>query len=779
MKKIFTILSIVLLGAISCTKSSFETPKPEETGLVEVNMSMTLPTWLMASTKASDMAHKPNIDDIRIAMFGTSGYPQAYTKATLTGTQPTENGTTYTFTVLLPVYEGEAHIHVIANGPDSILFDGWPENKLMTKMTTTGGVGAYWARIVLEDGVQAKWTGNGTMQTYETTGNFVPTDATSAKFQDITLIRNFAEVALTEVNGLTDVTYTLVNVPTSGSIAPIFSDSVKSEPKSATDTLYYADYLDTYATGYQYNTSTEKMEEISGSAVYDGYMVDETINKDLPADGALPYSISNPAFTYERTVATQDATCLLIRGKYTDNKYYYYRLDLLGQTAPLALYRNYQYQVRIGRLGGKGYTTPDEAMKHNSSDNVSALVEAKTLTDISDGASRLYVEYIEKNFVAGGSQTFWVKYEPSADGEVDNTSVTITDVKGDAITSAGVTKGTASGDYQFFNFTLNGQGSADKVSTFTVKASNGKTGDYASTLTRVVTVRVVKTMTMTPTLDHAEIEGGKDKNVVLSIALSDTLQSSMFPLEFYIEDTNHTLNPTGSDGAGHEITVPVKVDKSIVDKTSNSFYFIRTVNWSEYEPMRDAYKAGNTGAIVFQTEFKTLVDDSATDIYVANEYFTTANTSLTNTAGTVRKTGSFPFTPSMFSTTDRTETSPDGHVTVTFSSVTNAGATATYIQLANTNTQPTATFSTDVATTKVTRVLMNFTSDNNARGEINVTTGGGSVSGRNQNSPYTRYWPATGTGSSNNLVLRFTRYNNNNYNHHRFTTITVEYEYYE
>ena len=775
MKKIFTILSIVLLGAISCTKSSFETPKPEETGLVEVNMSMTLPTWLMASTKASDMAHKPNIDDIRVAMFGTSGYPQAYTKATLTGTQPTENGTTYTFTVLLPVYEGEAHIHVIANGPDSILYDGWPENKLMTKMTTTGGVGAYWARIVLEDGVQAKWTGNGTMQTYETTGNFVPTDATSAKFQNITLIRNFAEVALTEVNGLTDVTYTLVNVPTSGSVAPIFSDSVKSEPKSATDTttLYYADYLDTYATGYQYNTSTEKMEEISGSAVYDGYMVDESINKALPADGALPYSISNPAFTYERTVATRDATCLLIRGRYTDNKYYYYRLDLLGQTAPLALYRNYQYQVRIGRLGGKGYTTPDEAMKHNSSDNVSALVEAKTLTDISDGASRLYVEYIEKNFVAGGPQTFWVKYEPSADGEVNNTSVTITDVKCDAITSAGVTKGTASGDYQFFNFTLNGQGAADKVSTFTVKASNGKTGDYASTLTRVVTVRVVKTMTMTPTLNHAEIEGGKDKNVVLSIALSDTLQSSMFPLEFYIEDTNHTLNPTGSDGAGHEITVPVKVDKSIVDKTSNSFYFIRTVNWSEYEPMRDAYKAGNTGAIVFQTEFKTLVDDSATDIYVANEYFTTANTSLTNTAGTVRKTGSFTFTPSMFSTTDRTETSTDGHVTVTFSSVTYAGATASYIQLANNNTQPTATFSTDASKTKVLKVTVNY---DNCNGSVTTNAAGGV-----DYDTESAIWPGNGTQATNNLVLTFTRgYNNYNYNrYHYITSIVVEYEYYE
>ena len=111
------------------------------------------------------MAHKPDIDNIRVAVFGTSGYPQAYTKATLTGATPTENNTTYTFTVLLPVYEGEAHVHIIANGDSSITYENQTEHTIMSKMTSTGGVGAYWARIILKDGILAKWTGNGTMQT--------------------------------------------------------------------------------------------------------------------------------------------------------------------------------------------------------------------------------------------------------------------------------------------------------------------------------------------------------------------------------------------------------------------------------------------------------------------------------------------------------------------------------------------------------------------------------------------------------------------------------------
>jgi len=795
MKKIFTILSIVLLGAISCTKSNLETPSPvaEDSGLVEVNMTMTLPNWLMAETKAGGvMAHKPDIDNIRVAMFGTSGYPQAYTKATLTGTAPTENNTTYTFTVLLPVYEGEAHVHIIANGPDSILYDGWPENKLMAKMTTEGGVGAYWARIVLEDGLLAQWTGNGTMQTNDN-HNFVPTEETAAKFRNITLIRNFAEVRLVEINGLTDVTYTLVNVPTSGSVAPIFGDSVRSEPKSATDTttLYYADYLDDYA-AYKYNTTSEKMEK--GSTAYDGYMVNQTIDSSLPASGAaLPAVVNDsiPAFVYERTVATENTTALLIRGKYSDNNYYYYRLDLLGATQPLALYRNYQYRIRIGRLGNKGYSSPTEAMKHNSSDNISAMVEAKTLTDISDGAARLYVEFIEKNYVSSGQKEFWVKYVPdvsdkNTDGseKVDNSKVVIKDLKGNAITSA-ITAGRTAGDYQYYTFTTDGQGTSDKVSTFVVEANNGKTGDFASKLTRTVTVRVVKSINTTLTMNPEDVSNVAGAKTILNIALSDTLQSSMFPLEIYIEDTNHTLNPTGTDGAGNALTVPVKIGKSLKDNTTNSFYFVRTVNWSEYEPMRDAYKAGNTGAIVFHTEFKTLVDESETMVYVDNEYFSVDSVKLTTHEAT-RYTDSFTFYPSMFATAsggnpaDLTETSTDGHVTLTFSRI--ASVTDNYVQLVNGNNTATATFSTDASKTKVTRVSMNFTSYDNSRGNITASTGGG-VSNAVETSPYTRRWPATGTASSNNLVLTFTRASEWDwgwtYYYHYITSITVEYEYYE
>jgi hypothetical protein len=367
---------------------------------------------------------------------------------------------------------------------------------------------------------------------------------------------------------------------------------------------------------------------------------------------------------------------------------------------------------------------------------------------------------------------------------VDNSKVVIKDLKGNAITSA-ITAGRTAGDYQYYTFTTDGQGTSDKVSTFVVEANNGKTGDFASKLTRTVTVRVVKSINTTLTMNPEDVSNVAGAKTILNIALSDTLQSSMFPLEIYIEDTNHTLNPTGTDGAGNALTVPVKIGKSLKDNTTNSFYFVRTVNWSEYEPMRDAYKAGNTGAIVFHTEFKTLVDESETMVYVDNEYFSVDSVKLTTHEAT-RYTDSFTFYPSMFATAsggnpaDLTETSTDGHVTLTFSRI--ASVTDNYVQLVNGNNTATATFSTDASKTKVTRVSMNFTSYDNSRGNITASTGGG-VSNAVETSPYTRRWPATGTASSNNLVLTFTRASEWDwgwtYYYHYITSITVEYEYYE
>ena len=632
MKKAIYILSALLLGLVSCNKAELETPEVkkevEPTGLVAITMKAEIPL-LQAYTRAlGDFSDTPSIKDIHVAVFGTSGYPQAYTIAepvdadgNASSDYATQNGTTYYFKVLLPVYEGEAHVHIIANGPASIPFVDQDEDSIMATMRSESPVGAYWARIIMPDGILTQLDDNGIMQT-DDEGNYIPSDGTAHLFEDLVLVRNFAEIRLLiddTVTNLSDISWTLVNTPVSGSVAPMADGFVD-------------DFKD-----YTYNATTGKM--VNGTKVYDGFIFDDydeenkPVDFSQPADADITSSVSDLNFMYERPhPGSEKATCLLLKGKYTaegqsqDSYYTYYRIDLMDEAVGgyFPIYRNYRYQVRIHKVGNRGAKTIAEAMNRDSGGNVSLSTEAQKLTDISDGVSRLYVEYVEKTFTSGGKKGLWVRYVPDVTtGTVDNTkiSISIKDQGTALVEGATIKKLPTSSDTDtyFYEFELNEQSeTTDLISVLQIKTDNGVEGDDNSTLYRDITLRVIKKMDMTLTLVPKKVEG-QGSVTVLNIGLPDGLPSSMFPLEIYIEDINHTIYSTGYDGDGNEITVPVKSDKSIVDGTTNSFYFIRTVNESEY--LNDH---------TISTQFKTNKDASATTIYVANEYFKTQSINLLN-----------------------------------------------------------------------------------------------------------------------------------------------------
>lgn len=635
MKKTIYLLFTLLFVLASCvqelTPNDLRT-RAEETGLVEVKMELTIPSvQIQALTKANEFSHKPQIDYIRVAVFGTSGYPQAYNYAEPVGTYASENGVKYEFKVLLPIYEGEAHVHIIANGDETIPFvnensDDMDEESIMTAMHTKNNVGAFWARVILPDGILPKLNDYGIYQTDGNSGNFIPSDETQAAFEDLVLIRNFAEVTLTlgeGVNNLNDISWQLVNVPTKGSVAPM---------SSSYDQIFVDDYK-----AYEYDTASGRMK--NGTKTYSGYTFsDDPMDYTFPTskDVELGNELGDSGFLYERVMPADKATCVLVRGKFgNDNYYTYYRLDLTNESVGgyFPIYRNYKYQMNIRKVNNRGAKTPTEAMNRDSGGNVSQSTEARKLTDISDGVSRLYVEYVEKNFTSGGKKGLWVYYKPDVANHpdlIDNSSITVTvktPEQGDPspalvettpTTLTPTAESSQTGKY-YYEFNLNEQDeNNDLVSILKITANNGGTGDELSTMYRDITLRVMHKMDMTLTLVPKQV-AGQGSSTVLNIGLPDGLPSSMFPLEIYIEDINHTIYSTGFDGDGNEIIVPVKSDKSIVDGTTNSFYFIRTVN-------EDEYQANHT----ITTQFKTNKDASATTIYVANEYFKTKSVNLLN-----------------------------------------------------------------------------------------------------------------------------------------------------
>ena len=89
MKRLLYIASILFFGAVACTKEpellENNNTASENSGLVAVTMKLAVPTELTASTRATEAnvrAENPKIESIRVAVFGTSGYPQAYALAT-------------------------------------------------------------------------------------------------------------------------------------------------------------------------------------------------------------------------------------------------------------------------------------------------------------------------------------------------------------------------------------------------------------------------------------------------------------------------------------------------------------------------------------------------------------------------------------------------------------------------------------------------------------------------------------------------------------------------
>ncbi len=694
MKRLLYIASILFFGAVACTKEpellENNNTASENSGLVAVTMKLAVPTELTASTRATEAnvrAENPKIESIRVAVFGTSGYPQAYALATPVS-KTTQAGKTvyvdsedyaktnyrgpadiYYFKVLLPVYEGEAHVHIIANGDSSIPFDSVAdEHSIMGHMESTEDVGAYWARVVLPDGILTQLDENGILQT-DDEGNYIPSDETAALFEDLVLVRNFAEVSLNIFDGarISDVSWALVNTPVSGSIAPVSMTGTRPKP-GTTQPVFYAEYVDDYK-NYIFYKKNAKMVLTDGEPVYDavktdsltnllktynGYMVSPALNtlpEDVEDDDIEWTDASKPLYTYERVDPKMtNPTFILMKAKFgTETDYTYYRVDLMDEDVGgyYPIYRNYKYEIDVPYVGNHGASTPAEAIIRNSGGNMSMSAETKTLTDVSDGKSRLFVEFVEKTYTTGGQKSFWVYYVPDVtdvdeDGNaiVNNESIKVT-VKdmGDnpALANANISS-REDGGMKFYTVTLKGQNdSLDLESVLQVKATNGLDGSDRSTLYRDVTLRVMKKMDMDLSLVPNELASGMNRTTVLHIALKDTLQESMFPLEFYIEDSNRTLNPTGKDGAGKTIAVPVKIGPSLYNTADqHSYYYIRTVNWDEYKPMRDAWVAAHNagtsvdGIIDFTTEFKTVETASATTVYVDNEYFNMDSVELEN-----------------------------------------------------------------------------------------------------------------------------------------------------
>ena len=135
-------------------------------------------------------------------------------------------------------------------------------------------------------------------------------------------------------------------------------------------------------------------------------------------------------------------------------------------------------------------------------------------------------------------------------------------------------------------------------------------GDAAHTLQRTVNYIVQSKRTMVVSLVPSQVPNAAGSEFDVNISLPAGLSKSIFPLEFLIESGSLSVNPSNDQ-------MPVRTGATLIDNSGrSSFYFVKTFDYSDYNP--------ESGALNTVTcHFKTIKAEAQTHIYAANSYFET------------------------------------------------------------------------------------------------------------------------------------------------------------
>ena len=688
---LYILLFAALASACAREELASETTGPGKNlpeGLtVPVIMHFDQPVTLYAETKATagmEWGVDPRISSIHVAVFGWGGYLQDYLTAEpcdasgnpvsgyATANSEATGPVTNYFLVRLPVNtDGRRSCHIIANGPDNVEFAY--DTDLMKTLSTKDGNGGYWQWVYLPDGILPERDPAGEFVT-DLAGNLKPSDAVKTAFSNISLIRNFASVTVEVAAACENFQiqgWTICYMPAEGTFAPYSS---AWETNNVIDGRGYG-WLGDYATNWTYNTATAKVSRTSPDIIYDGFPTDPIIETKVPqntsAFNAAGVAVASGAtkFVYERSVTSESNPFLLIAAKYvaevqdpapdyytsqmTSAPVYYYRMDISKDGEYVPFYRNYSYKITISGASVEGYNSPAIAAKHNSSDSFSLSLDTATLSDVSDGLTRLTTDKAAYSYTydAGeATKSFgydFVRISDSAHlNTVDNVTVTVT---GNAIKSSPAITWGASGSKGEITYTLQ-EPDGDEILTSTIKIMGvikDGSSNVISRLVRNVTVVVFNKMHVNPKFVPNIIAPQKGEETTLIIPLYKDLPWTLFPMQIKIEDTNKTLNP--SEGTN----LPVRVGPFKTGEKS-TFYYVYTLNYSDYEALNEDAKASGKAEVEVSIPMTTILDVNATTARIGNDYFEgvptatlqndTENIITPNTATIAAGTTSFNFT---------------------------------------------------------------------------------------------------------------------------------------
>ena len=611
MKKIINILTLLtLVAAVSCNEKELLLTD-NNPGYVTFEMNVKVPETVVVTK--GDCNNNPIIDHIYVATFGRNQYLNEYVKAIPVGSYATQNETVYQMKVTLLATSSPRHIHVIANGPESLDYQT-KDTDLMLQMSTTYDSndvpqGAYWQYFYLSGGTAV--LGND--------GNWTASEPATRAFNNIILIRNFARITVKNLASNFVVTgFHVFRTENAGSIAMPTSNAGGQ------------DFVET-ALYTSVPSGTSPITYIKNTIEYAGYTPEGVTLHDESATTAVTWlapstsDSKNYQFVYEsiKTPSSHNEPFIILQGHLsseTGDKYYKMELiDADGNDFPIL--RNLDYTITIESVAAEIIGATDPSLAQTCNGSISTAVSSD-LSQLSDGYSSLAVLYTDKSFVNTGSTskpvTFMYLFDPKIDD--DDATVTIETIRyegaGHAIDGANgnswytVTDGTNGWKNVTFSVYPSSNYTKEAVTVFKVTGHSRVTeGGAVQSLFRYVTVHLLSMQDfISPSVDVEDV--AKDSDVTITFTLPNNLPISLFPLEISVDDTMQSLNPKGTD-------MPLVLDGD------GEYHFVKTVSWDEYSLSKDV-----TCEMVF------IEAVTSTKISIDSEFFNGLETGAITAAGT-------------------------------------------------------------------------------------------------------------------------------------------------
>lgn len=413
-KRLTTYIAVAASLALgACSEETLRPDVPDAGGGEGVRVSIAIPdmprlaTRAFGDTPAADL--KLTVFEFEMGSDPTNTFlTKIYQAETLTQTNVT-NGATVDFRINdLLMTESPRVLHFVV-APQHLDARYASEAVVFSNLSVRDNSQAYWGRVEFPNGY-------GTVDK-----DMKPqlTDEAKQKLTGVNVLRNFAkvsvEVATVATSNFQLTGFELVNVPTSGTVAP-YNSGRQEFPQMFDDAGKMLGYLAVAGNG-------------SGQQGYSGIMPANCGFRNLEenfspvVDGVRPAWSTRDAYLYEHPFESTRRTYVILQGNYrpttTDAwQTCYYKIDLVrlneesGMTEYYDILRNYDFHINVTGVSAPGASTASEAISGVSYNNISADVDARDMLQISDGANIVEVSKTNIIFTNTTPVEFLYRYSP-------------------------------------------------------------------------------------------------------------------------------------------------------------------------------------------------------------------------------------------------------------------------------------------------------------------------------------------------------------------------------